>query len=38
MDFAIVRSFISTAKKQGWNVILALAGDPKAQIAAPRTG
>ena len=38
MDFAIVRSFISTAKKQGWNVILALAGDPKAQIAALRTG
>jgi len=38
MDFAIVRSFISTAKKQGWNVILALAGDSKAQIAALRTG
>jgi transposase len=37
MDFAIVRSFISTAKKQGWNVILALAGDPKAQIPALRT-
>ena len=38
MDFATVRSFISTAKKQGWNVILALAGDSKAQIAALRTG
>jgi transposase len=37
MDFAIVRSFISTAKKQGWNVIQALAGDAKAQIAALRT-
>ena len=36
-DFAIVRSFISTAKKQGWNVIQVLAADPKAQIAALRT-
>ena len=28
-DFANIRSFISTAKKQGWNVIQAIAQDPK---------
>lgn len=28
-DFAILRSCISTAKKQGWNVIQALAQDPE---------
>jgi len=27
-DFAVVRSFISTAKKQGWNTIDALTRDP----------
>jgi transposase len=27
-DFATVRSFFSTAKKQGWNIIDALTGDP----------
>jgi transposase len=37
MDFAVVRSFISTAKKQGWNVIQALSQDPKIQISALRT-
>jgi hypothetical protein len=29
MDFAVIRSFISTAKKQGWNVIQALTQDPQ---------
>ena len=28
MDFALIRSFISTAKKQGWNIIDALTHDP----------
>ena len=28
-DFAVIRSFISTAKKQGWNVIHAIAQDPQ---------
>jgi len=28
MDFAIVRSFLSTAKKQGWNILDALTRDP----------
>ena len=37
MDFAVVRSFISTAKKQGWNVIQALTGDPQAMAKALRT-
>jgi transposase len=27
-DFALIRSFISTAKKQGWNLIEALTRDP----------
>ena len=37
MDFAVVRSFISTAKKQGWNVIEALTQDPQALAKALRT-
>ena len=28
MDFALIRSFISTAKKQGWDIIGALTCDP----------
>ena len=28
MDFALIRSFLSTAKKQGWNIIDALTCDP----------
>ena len=31
-DFAVVRSFISTAKKQGWNVIHSLMLDPETLI------
>jgi transposase len=27
-EFALVRSFVSTAKKQGWNIIDALTRDP----------
>jgi transposase len=36
-DFAVVRSFISTAKKQGWNVIQALMQDPETLTARLRT-
>jgi transposase len=32
-DFAIIRSFISTAKKRGWNVIHALTQEPQSLIA-----
>jgi transposase len=27
-DFATIRSFIATAKKQGWNIIQAIAQSP----------
>ena len=36
-DFAIIRSFISTAKKQGWDIIQALSQDPKCRLASLRT-
>ena len=29
MDFALIRSFVSTARKQGWNIIEALTRDPE---------
>ena len=32
-DFAVIRSFISTARKQGWNVIQAIMEDPDTLIA-----
>ena len=35
-DFATIRSFISTAKKHGWNVIHALAQEPQRLIASLR--
>jgi hypothetical protein len=28
MDFALIRSFFSTARKQGWNILDALSLDP----------
>ena len=31
-DFATIRSFIATAKKQGWNVIKAIAQEPKVLV------
>ena len=31
-DFATIRSFIATAKKQGWNVIQAIAHEPKVLV------
>jgi transposase len=36
MDFAVIRSFISTAKKQGCNVIQALTQDAQIQMSALR--
>jgi transposase len=36
-DFAAIRSFISTAKKQGWDIIQALTQDPKCRLASLRT-
>ena len=35
--FAMIRSFISTAKKQGWNIIQALTQDAQIQTSALRT-
>jgi transposase len=37
-DFAVIRSFISTAKKQGWNVIQALTQDAQILTSALRNG
>jgi transposase len=36
VDFAIIRSIIATAKKQGWNIIHALTQDPKSMAASLR--
>jgi Ni,Fe-hydrogenase III large subunit len=36
-DFAVIRSFISTAKKQGWDIIQVLTQDPKCRLASLRT-
>jgi transposase len=32
-DFATIRSVLSTARKQGWNLLETLAADPKDLIA-----
>jgi transposase len=32
-DFAVIRSLLATAKKQGWNILDTLAADPKRLIA-----
>ena len=37
VDFAVIRSFISTAKKQDWNVLQALTQDPQIHAWALRT-
>ncbi len=36
MDFALIRTFISTAKKQGWNIIDALSRDPSLMASSLR--
>ncbi len=35
-DFAVIRSVLSTAKKQGWDILQTLNADPKHLIAALR--
>ena len=32
-DFAVIRSMLSTARKQGWNILRTLTGDPVRLIA-----
>jgi hypothetical protein len=29
MDFAVIRSLLSTARKQGWDILQTLSGQPK---------
>jgi transposase len=36
-DFAVIRTLISTARKQGWDLLAALTGDPVKLIAELRT-
>jgi transposase len=35
-DFAVIRSVLSTVRKQGWNMLQTLMGDPAQLIAAMR--
>ena len=37
-DFAVVRSVLSTARKQGWDILKTLNGDPQRMIADLRAG
>jgi transposase len=37
-DFAVVRSLLSTARKQGWNLLQTLTADPVCMIAELRVG
>ena len=37
-DFAAVRSVLSTARKQGWDILQTLIGDPVRLIAELRLG
>ena len=32
-DFAVIRSLLSTARKQGWNILQALASQPDRLVA-----
>jgi transposase len=32
-EFAVIRSVLSTARKQGWNILQALTSDPISMIA-----
>lgn len=36
-DFAVIRTLIATAKKQGWNIIHTLTQDPRTLVDALRT-
>jgi len=35
-DFAVIRSLLSTARKQGWNILKTLTADPSSLIAGLR--
>ena len=37
-DFALIRSVLSTARKQGWNILATLTGDPDRLISQIRSG
>jgi transposase len=37
-DFAIIRSVLSTARKQGWNMLQTLTSEPASLLAAIRLG
>jgi len=37
-EFAVIRSVLSTAKKQGWNILQTLAANPSSLIAELRVG
>ena len=37
-DFGVIRSLLSTAKKQGWDILQTLTTDPKRLIAELRLG
>jgi transposase len=38
MDFAVIRSVLSTARKQGWDMLQTLTTDPRDLIANLRLG
>jgi len=37
-DFAVIRSVLSTARKQGWDILRTLTGDPDGLITDLRIG
>jgi transposase len=37
-DFVVIRSLLSTARKQGWNLLQTLTADPVCMIAELRVG
>ena len=37
-DFALIRSVLSTARKQGWDILATLSADPDRLIAQLRVG
>ena len=37
-DFAVIRSVLSTARKQGWDILATLAADPHRLLSQLRAG
>jgi len=37
-DFAVIRSVLSTARKQGWDILATLIGDPDRLLTQLRVG